>query len=114
MHFCQVNKCVFPGIVKQDPVLPDDKPLPPPPPRARSAVFEDEEKSKVYTSDKEAPITSDGLVNTWMCIFAVTSCSLGFKNKAVIHFLHIFHLYCPKMVFVFFAIVTSSHFLQMM
>lgn len=37
----------FPGIVKQDPVLPGDKPLPPPPPRAKTAIFEDEEKSKV-------------------------------------------------------------------
>ncbi|XP_019939721.2 ADP-ribosylation factor-binding protein GGA1-like [Paralichthys olivaceus] len=37
------------GIVKQDPVLPDDKPLPPPPPRAKSAVFEDEEKSKTLS-----------------------------------------------------------------
>ncbi|XP_050926765.1 ADP-ribosylation factor-binding protein GGA1 [Lates calcarifer] len=37
------------GIVKQDPVLPDDKPLPPPPPRAKSAVFEDEEKSKMLS-----------------------------------------------------------------
>lgn len=37
----------FPGIVKQDPVLPGDKPLPPPPPRAKIAIFEDEEKSKV-------------------------------------------------------------------
>ncbi|KAK7913557.1 hypothetical protein WMY93_013768 [Mugilogobius chulae] len=34
------------GIVKQDPVLPDDKPLPPPPPRAKSAIFDDEDKSK--------------------------------------------------------------------
>uniref|UniRef100_A0A8D3CX19 ADP-ribosylation factor-binding protein GGA1-like n=1 Tax=Scophthalmus maximus TaxID=52904 RepID=A0A8D3CX19_SCOMX len=34
------------GIVKQDPVLLDDKPLPPPPPRAKSDIFEDEEKSK--------------------------------------------------------------------
>ncbi|XP_073329466.1 ADP-ribosylation factor-binding protein GGA1-like [Pagrus major] len=37
------------GIVKLDPVLPDDKPLPPPPPRAQSAVFEDEEKSKTLS-----------------------------------------------------------------
>uniref|UniRef100_A0A3Q1FEZ2 Golgi-associated, gamma adaptin ear containing, ARF binding protein 1 n=1 Tax=Acanthochromis polyacanthus TaxID=80966 RepID=A0A3Q1FEZ2_9TELE len=37
------------GIVKQDPVLPDDKPLPPPAPRAKSAVFEDEEKSKMLS-----------------------------------------------------------------
>ncbi|XP_071359799.1 ADP-ribosylation factor-binding protein GGA1-like [Trachinotus anak] len=37
------------GIVKQDPVLPDDKPLPPPPPRAQSAIFEDEEKSKMLS-----------------------------------------------------------------
>ncbi|XP_070838491.1 ADP-ribosylation factor-binding protein GGA1-like isoform X1 [Chaetodon trifascialis] len=37
------------GIVKQDPVLPDDRPLPPPPPRAKSAVFEDEEKSKMLS-----------------------------------------------------------------
>ncbi|KAM9363850.1 ADP-ribosylation factor-binding protein GGA1-like isoform 1-T1 [Symphorus nematophorus] len=37
------------GIVKQDPVLPDDKPLPPPPPRAQSALFEDEEKSKMLS-----------------------------------------------------------------
>ncbi|XP_040003435.1 ADP-ribosylation factor-binding protein GGA1-like [Xiphias gladius] len=37
------------GIVKQDPVLPDDKPLPPPPPRAKSAIFEDEEKSKMLS-----------------------------------------------------------------
>uniref|UniRef100_UPI0037E960EE ADP-ribosylation factor-binding protein GGA1-like isoform X2 n=1 Tax=Semicossyphus pulcher TaxID=241346 RepID=UPI0037E960EE len=37
------------GIVKLDPVLPEDKPLPPPPPRAKSAVFEDEEKSKMLS-----------------------------------------------------------------
>ncbi|KAK2919365.1 ADP-ribosylation factor-binding protein GGA1-like [Channa argus] len=37
------------GIVKQDPILPDEKPLPPPPPRAKSAVFEDEEKSKMLS-----------------------------------------------------------------
>ncbi|CAJ1053817.1 ADP-ribosylation factor-binding protein GGA1-like isoform X4 [Xyrichtys novacula] len=37
------------GIVKLDPVLPEDKPLPPPPPRAKSAVFEDEEKSKTLS-----------------------------------------------------------------
>ncbi|XP_056135793.1 ADP-ribosylation factor-binding protein GGA1-like [Lampris incognitus] len=37
------------GIVKQDPVLPDDKALPPPPPRAKSAIFEDEEKSKMLS-----------------------------------------------------------------
>uniref|UniRef100_A0A3B3ZX55 Uncharacterized protein n=1 Tax=Periophthalmus magnuspinnatus TaxID=409849 RepID=A0A3B3ZX55_9GOBI len=37
------------GIVKQDPALPDDKPLPPPPPRAKSAVFDDEEKSKALS-----------------------------------------------------------------
>uniref|UniRef100_A0A665VPQ0 Golgi-associated, gamma adaptin ear containing, ARF binding protein 1 n=1 Tax=Echeneis naucrates TaxID=173247 RepID=A0A665VPQ0_ECHNA len=37
------------GIVKQDPVLPDDSPLPPPPPRATSAIFEDEEKSKMLS-----------------------------------------------------------------
>lgn len=44
-----VNGCPrsLPGIVKQDPVLPAVKPLPPPPPRAPSAIFEDEEKSKV-------------------------------------------------------------------
>uniref|UniRef100_A0A667ZVA9 Golgi-associated, gamma adaptin ear containing, ARF binding protein 1 n=1 Tax=Myripristis murdjan TaxID=586833 RepID=A0A667ZVA9_9TELE len=37
------------GIVKQDPVLPDDNVLPPPPPRAKSAIFEDEEKSKTLS-----------------------------------------------------------------
>lgn len=37
------------GIVKQDPVLPDDNPLPPPAPRAQSAIFEDEEKSKMLS-----------------------------------------------------------------
>ncbi|KAG8015117.1 ADP-ribosylation factor-binding protein GGA1 [Nibea albiflora] len=37
------------GIVKLDPVLPDDKPLPPPPPRTESALFEDEEKSKMLS-----------------------------------------------------------------
>ncbi|XP_044047117.1 ADP-ribosylation factor-binding protein GGA1-like isoform X2 [Siniperca chuatsi] len=37
------------GIVKLDPALPDDKPLPPPPPRVTSAVFEDEEKSKMLS-----------------------------------------------------------------
>uniref|UniRef100_A0A1A7WE35 Golgi associated, gamma adaptin ear containing, ARF binding protein 1 n=2 Tax=Iconisemion striatum TaxID=60296 RepID=A0A1A7WE35_9TELE len=37
------------GIVIQDPVLPCDKPLPPPPPRAKSAIFEDEEKSKTLS-----------------------------------------------------------------
>ncbi|KAL4647863.1 ADP-ribosylation factor-binding protein GGA1 isoform X2 [Arapaima gigas] len=37
------------GIVKQDPVLPDDNPLPPPPPRPKNAIFEDEEKSKMLS-----------------------------------------------------------------
>ncbi|XP_039621531.1 ADP-ribosylation factor-binding protein GGA1 isoform X1 [Polypterus senegalus] len=37
------------GIVKQDPILPDDKPLPPPPPRPKNAIFEDEEKSKMLS-----------------------------------------------------------------
>ncbi|KAK2815720.1 hypothetical protein Q5P01_026187 [Channa striata] len=37
------------GIVKQDPILPDVKPLPPPPPRPKCAVFEDEEKSKMLS-----------------------------------------------------------------
>ncbi|XP_041098172.1 ADP-ribosylation factor-binding protein GGA1 isoform X2 [Polyodon spathula] len=35
------------GIVKVDPVLPDDKPLPLPPPRPKNTIFEDEEKSKM-------------------------------------------------------------------
>ncbi|XP_046900173.1 ADP-ribosylation factor-binding protein GGA1 [Hypomesus transpacificus] len=37
------------GIVKQDPVLPDDNPLPPPPARPKNAIFEDEEKSKTLS-----------------------------------------------------------------
>ncbi|XP_061844223.1 ADP-ribosylation factor-binding protein GGA1-like [Nerophis lumbriciformis] len=37
------------GIVKQDPILPDDKLLPLPPPRIKSAIFEDEEKSKTLS-----------------------------------------------------------------
>lgn len=37
----------YPGIVKQDPVLPADKLLLLPPPRPKNAIFEDEEKSKV-------------------------------------------------------------------
>uniref|UniRef100_A0AAQ4R672 Golgi-associated, gamma adaptin ear containing, ARF binding protein 1 n=1 Tax=Gasterosteus aculeatus aculeatus TaxID=481459 RepID=A0AAQ4R672_GASAC len=37
------------GIVKLDPELPDDKPLPPPPPRAKDVLFEDEEKSKTLS-----------------------------------------------------------------
>ncbi|KAI1886734.1 hypothetical protein AGOR_G00198860 [Albula goreensis] len=37
------------GIVKQDPVLPDDKPFPLPPPRPKNAIFEDEEKSKMLS-----------------------------------------------------------------
>uniref|UniRef100_A0A674BFK5 Golgi-associated, gamma adaptin ear containing, ARF binding protein 1 n=1 Tax=Salmo trutta TaxID=8032 RepID=A0A674BFK5_SALTR len=36
------------GIVKHDPVLPDE-PLPPPPPRTKSVIFEDEEKSKMLS-----------------------------------------------------------------
>lgn len=40
------------GIVRQDPVLPNDSPPPPPPPKPSSAIFEDEEKSKVC-KDKE-------------------------------------------------------------
>ncbi|XP_069765302.1 ADP-ribosylation factor-binding protein GGA1-like isoform X3 [Narcine bancroftii] len=35
------------GIVKQDPVLPNEELLPPPPPRSKNAMFEDEEKSKL-------------------------------------------------------------------
>ncbi|CAL8388596.1 unnamed protein product [Arctogadus glacialis] len=37
------------GIVKQDPALPHDTALPPPAPRATSALFEDEEKSKMLS-----------------------------------------------------------------
>ncbi|XP_029310849.1 ADP-ribosylation factor-binding protein GGA1-like [Cottoperca gobio] len=37
------------GIVKLDPALPDDKPLPPPAPRAKNIIFEDEEKSKTLS-----------------------------------------------------------------
>ncbi|XP_034058273.1 ADP-ribosylation factor-binding protein GGA1 isoform X1 [Gymnodraco acuticeps] len=37
------------GIVKVDPALPEDKPLPPPAPRAKNIIFEDEEKSKTLT-----------------------------------------------------------------
>uniref|UniRef100_A0A672IQ01 Golgi-associated, gamma adaptin ear containing, ARF binding protein 1 n=1 Tax=Salarias fasciatus TaxID=181472 RepID=A0A672IQ01_SALFA len=37
------------GIVKQDPVLPDDRSLLPAPPRAKCAIFEDEEKSKMLS-----------------------------------------------------------------
>uniref|UniRef100_A0A8C1LZB2 Golgi-associated, gamma adaptin ear containing, ARF binding protein 1 n=2 Tax=Cyprinus carpio TaxID=7962 RepID=A0A8C1LZB2_CYPCA len=37
------------GIIKQDPDLPDDKPCPPPPPRPKNAIFEDEEKSKMLS-----------------------------------------------------------------
>ncbi|XP_074484981.1 ADP-ribosylation factor-binding protein GGA1-like isoform X2 [Sebastes fasciatus] len=37
------------GIVKLDPVLPDDKPLLPPPPRAKNVIFDDEEKSKTLS-----------------------------------------------------------------
>uniref|UniRef100_A0A665VQZ8 Golgi-associated, gamma adaptin ear containing, ARF binding protein 1 n=1 Tax=Echeneis naucrates TaxID=173247 RepID=A0A665VQZ8_ECHNA len=47
------------GIVKQDPVLPDDSPLPPPPPRATSAIFEDEEKSKTSCSFLFFPPSQD-------------------------------------------------------
>lgn len=37
------------GIVKQDPVLPDDRPLPSLPDRPKNAIFEDEEKSKTLS-----------------------------------------------------------------
>ncbi|KAM9856640.1 ADP-ribosylation factor-binding protein GGA1-like [Aulostomus maculatus] len=37
------------GIVKQDPKLPDDKSLALPPPRTKSAIFDDEEKSKTLS-----------------------------------------------------------------
>ncbi|XP_068176997.1 ADP-ribosylation factor-binding protein GGA1-like [Antennarius striatus] len=37
------------GIVKVDPVLPDDTSLPPPPTRNRSAIFDDDEKSKTLS-----------------------------------------------------------------
>lgn len=37
------------GIVKQDPTLPDDRPLALPPPRPKNAIFEDEEKSKMLS-----------------------------------------------------------------
>ncbi|KAG2464428.1 GGA1 protein, partial [Polypterus senegalus] len=43
------GRIAFWGIVKQDPILPDDKPLPPPPPRPKNAIFEDEEKSKMLS-----------------------------------------------------------------
>lgn len=37
-----------PGIVKEDPKLPEDKILPPPSPRPQNSIFDtDEEKSKV-------------------------------------------------------------------
>ena len=81
---------LFPGIVKQDPVLPDDKLLPPPPPRAKSAIFEDEEKSKVcMTSDQEARMTLDRHVRgfTYKCtafivLFFFMFCTcLGLSGK---------------------------------
>ncbi|XP_063052782.1 ADP-ribosylation factor-binding protein GGA1 isoform X2 [Engraulis encrasicolus] len=37
------------GIVKQDPTLPDNSPLPLPPARPKNAIFEDEEKSKMLS-----------------------------------------------------------------
>lgn len=38
----------IPGIVKEDPKLPEDKILPPPSPRPQNSIFDtDEEKSKV-------------------------------------------------------------------
>ncbi|XP_016345582.1 ADP-ribosylation factor-binding protein GGA1-like [Sinocyclocheilus anshuiensis] len=37
------------GIIKQDPDLPDDKLCPPPLPRPKNAIFEDEEKSKMLS-----------------------------------------------------------------
>ncbi|KAI1884570.1 hypothetical protein AGOR_G00227750 [Albula goreensis] len=37
------------GIVKQDPILPDERLLLPPPPRPKNAIFEDEEKSKMLS-----------------------------------------------------------------
>lgn len=37
-----------PGIVKEDPKVPEDKILPPPSPRSQNSIFDtDEEKSKV-------------------------------------------------------------------
>lgn len=51
-------------------MLPDDKPLPPPPPRAKSAIFEDEEKSKVGSVSfyEEALTTSHSFTKrrTWI------------------------------------------------
>lgn len=39
---------IIPGIVKEDPKLPEDKILPPPSPRPQNSIFDtDEEKSKV-------------------------------------------------------------------
>lgn len=39
---------IVPGIVKEDPKLPEDKILPPPSPRPQNSIFDtDEEKSKV-------------------------------------------------------------------
>ncbi|KAM3623981.1 uncharacterized protein V6R79_017650 [Siganus canaliculatus] len=46
------------GIVKQDPELPDE-PLPPPPPRAKNAIFEDEEKSKMLSRLLNSPNPED-------------------------------------------------------
>lgn len=39
---------LIPGIVKEDPKVPEDKILPPPSPRPQNSIFDtDEEKSKV-------------------------------------------------------------------
>ncbi|XP_078273918.1 ADP-ribosylation factor-binding protein GGA1-like [Rhinoraja longicauda] len=35
------------GVIKQDPKLPDEKLLPPPSPRAKSSLFDDDEKAKL-------------------------------------------------------------------
>ncbi|XP_067912145.1 ADP-ribosylation factor-binding protein GGA1-like isoform X2 [Heterodontus francisci] len=35
------------GVIKKDPKLPDEKPFPPPSPRMKSLLFDDEEKSKL-------------------------------------------------------------------
>ncbi|XP_051878081.1 LOW QUALITY PROTEIN: ADP-ribosylation factor-binding protein GGA1-like [Pristis pectinata] len=35
------------GVIKRDPKLPDEKPLPPPSPREKSSLFDDDEKAKL-------------------------------------------------------------------
>uniref|UniRef100_UPI00398F1973 ADP-ribosylation factor-binding protein GGA1-like n=1 Tax=Pristiophorus japonicus TaxID=55135 RepID=UPI00398F1973 len=75
------------GIIKQDPKLPDEKPLPPPSPRMKSSIFDDDEKSKeappAVSAQSSSPNGSRGLDGLDLLGRVLMEQSLGSRPQSV-------------------------------